>query len=90
MRRLATVIAFDVSDDRNKLALAIGADEAHNPLTLHAEGTSPAEQMRRESLAHNAEEPHFAGLKSARVKVVVRNLRHLGCRKMACTRSDFA
>jgi hypothetical protein len=43
----ATVIAFDISDARNALALEMGADEAHNPLTLHAAGTSPAEQMRR-------------------------------------------
>jgi threonine dehydrogenase-like Zn-dependent dehydrogenase len=41
------VIAFDISDARNTLALEMGADEAHNPLTLHAAGTSPAEQMRR-------------------------------------------
>lgn len=43
----ATVIAFDVSDARNKLALEMGADEAHNPITLGQQGTSPAEQMRR-------------------------------------------
>lgn len=43
----ATVIAFDVSAERNRLAVEMGADEAHNPIDLAAAGTSPAEQMRR-------------------------------------------
>jgi threonine dehydrogenase-like Zn-dependent dehydrogenase len=43
----ATIIAFDISDARNAIALEMGADEAHNPATLYAAGTSPAEEMRR-------------------------------------------
>jgi len=43
----ATVVAFDVSEARLPVALACGADEAHNPTTLAAEGSSPAEVIKR-------------------------------------------
>jgi threonine dehydrogenase-like Zn-dependent dehydrogenase len=43
----ATVIAFDVSAERNALAVALGADEAHDPRALAAAGTSPAAEIRR-------------------------------------------
>lgn len=43
----ATVIAFDVSPERNALAVRMGADEAHSPIDLAAAGTSAADQIRR-------------------------------------------
>jgi len=43
----ATVTAFDISAARNRLAVEMGADEAHDPATLAAQGTSPAEQLQR-------------------------------------------
>ena len=43
----ATVIAFDISAERCALAVACGADEAYNPITLAQNGTSPSEEIRR-------------------------------------------
>ena len=43
----ATIIAFDISDERCELSLELGADEAHNPITLASQGSSPAEEIRR-------------------------------------------
>lgn len=43
----ATIIAFDVSPARCASALALGADEAHDPRKLAEEGSSPAEEVRR-------------------------------------------
>jgi len=43
----ASVIAFDVAEARLPVALACGADEAHNPATLAAAGSGPAEVLRR-------------------------------------------
>ncbi len=43
----ATVIAFDISDERCQLAVACGADEAHNPISLGKAGTSPSAEIRR-------------------------------------------
>ena len=43
----ATIIAFDISAERNQLAIACGADEAHDPRALASTGTSPAEEIRR-------------------------------------------
>ncbi|MDP6934140.1 MAG: scyllo-inosose 3-dehydrogenase [Myxococcota bacterium] len=43
----ATIVAFDVSSERCSLALACGADEAHDPSALAQAGTSPSEQIAR-------------------------------------------
>jgi threonine dehydrogenase-like Zn-dependent dehydrogenase len=43
----ASVIAFDVAEDRLAVAMACGADEAHSPVKLSAAGSSPAEEIRR-------------------------------------------
>jgi len=43
----ATVIAFDISPERNTLAVACGADEAHDPRALSDGGSSPSEEIRR-------------------------------------------
>ena len=42
----ATVLAFDVSADRCRLAEALGADAAWDPRDLAARGDSPAERIR--------------------------------------------
>lgn len=51
----ATIIAFDVSEERCKLALEMGADEAYNPITLASQGTSPSEEIRRLSRGWGAD-----------------------------------
>lgn len=43
----ATILAFDVSPARCEVAMAMGADEAHDPRKLNEEGSSPAEEVRR-------------------------------------------
>ena len=43
----ATISAFEISAERRELALAVGADEAFDPRTLIASGSSPSEQIRR-------------------------------------------
>jgi len=43
----ATVVAFDISEARLGVALACGADEAHNPTTLAENGSSPADVISR-------------------------------------------
>jgi len=43
----ATIVAFDIAVARLDVALACGADEAHDPVALAAAGTSPAEVIRR-------------------------------------------
>jgi threonine dehydrogenase-like Zn-dependent dehydrogenase len=43
----ATIIAFDVSPERNALAVKMGADEAFDPRALAEGGSSPAEEIRR-------------------------------------------
>lgn len=42
----ATVVAFDISKERCELAVAMGADEAHDPRQLVAAGSSPAQRVR--------------------------------------------
>lgn len=51
----ATILAFDVSVSRLELALAMGADEAHDPNRLRAEGSSPAEEILRATGGWGAE-----------------------------------
>jgi scyllo-inosose 3-dehydrogenase len=42
----ASIAAFDISPERCELALAMGADVAHDPRALAAQGGSPAEVVR--------------------------------------------
>ena len=42
----ATVVAFDISNERCELATAMGADTAYNPIELAEAGSSPAEVVR--------------------------------------------
>ncbi len=51
----ATISAFDIAPERLEVALACGADEAHNPLDLSAQGTSPSEVIRRLSSGWGAD-----------------------------------
>ena len=51
----ATVVGFDISPERCRLAEACGADAAYNPRELAEQGTSPAERVLQHSRGWGAD-----------------------------------
>lgn len=71
----AKVFAFDLSEPRNELALALGADYAASPLALRRQGTSPAEVLRDLTHGHGADlQVEAAGAASATFPEIERSL----------------
>ncbi|HEX5033838.1 MAG TPA: scyllo-inosose 3-dehydrogenase [bacterium] len=71
----AKIFAFDPSEPRNALALALGADYAASPLALRRQGTSPGEIIRDSTGGHGADlQVEAAGAASATLPEIEKSL----------------
>ncbi len=70
----AKIFVFDISEPRNKLALALGADYAASPVVLKCKGTSPCEVVREMTDGYGADmQIEAAGAASATVPEILKS-----------------
>jgi scyllo-inosose 3-dehydrogenase len=68
----AKIMVFDISEPRNRLARALGADYAASPVALKRKGTTPGEVVREMTDGHGADmQIEAAGAASATVPEIL-------------------